>query len=134
MLGDDIADALPELQAEAESRMRDTCVITRPDPFAPENWNPATLQYEPGETTIYEGKCRLRDAGTIDRTANAADQPFTLSQSKLSLPIAGSVNVQKDDKVVIAATVAHPALILWIDARSEQSAATARRFPVRETQ
>ncbi|MEO6158700.1 MAG: DUF6093 family protein, partial [Ilumatobacteraceae bacterium] len=59
MLGDDIAAALPDLQLQAESMMRDTCVIKRPTGgFTEDPDGYSVPAYEP--TPIYTGKCKVQ--------------------------------------------------------------------------
>lgn len=61
MLGDDIAQALPELQAHAESMMRDTCVVERDT--GETTLDPDSLEEVPVFETVYEGKCRVQRPG-----------------------------------------------------------------------
>jgi hypothetical protein len=114
--------------------MRDTCTITRP---GEQVWNPETLQYDEATFVVYTGRCRIKGAGMRDRAMNAADQEFLESQRILSLPIVGSEGVRKDDTVVIDSSESDLALVgvpFTVIARPASSDATARRFPVRETQ
>lgn len=134
MLGDDIADALPELRAQAESRMRDSCTVTRPG--APV-WNPTTLQNDATPVTVYTGKCRVKAAVMRDRTVTVADQALIESQFILSLPIDTSAAVEKDDVVTIDSSATDLATVgrtYRVIAAPAPSDATARRFPIRETQ
>jgi hypothetical protein len=132
-LGADIAAALPELRAAAESMMRATFRITR---AGGETWNPETLQNDSTLTTVYEGPGRLRAINTQDKGGDAADQAFIESQFTLSLPIVGSEGIEKDD---VAECVEDPSdaamtgrrfVVTWPAAQSD---ASARRLPVRET-
>lgn len=133
-LGGDITAALPGLRAQAESMMTATCLITRP---GVQVWNPATMQYESIPVDVYVGRCRLRPTQQIDRGQNAADQAFVESSYTLSLPVAGSEGVQKDDTVEITAYPADAALVgrkYTVVVDVAHSDGTARRLPVREVQ
>jgi hypothetical protein len=141
MLGDDIAAALPELRAQAESRMRDTWVITRP---GAQVWNPATKQYEGSVVTVYDGPGRLRPTALMDHATTAADQEFMESQYVLSLPIGSHPNittgtsgdVRKDNVATCTKSADDPAMVgrkYTIGISAAHSQATARRFPVTET-
>jgi hypothetical protein len=133
-LGDDVAAALLELRGEAESRMRDTCTITRPGAVV---WNATTLQNDVTTVTVYSGPCRVKAAVMRDRVVTVADQSLVESQFILSLPIATSGGVATDDSVTITASAEDPATVgrmYRIIAGPAPSDATARRFPIRETQ
>jgi hypothetical protein len=119
----------------AETLMRDTCTITRP---GEQVWDAPSQDYIPGpEVQVYTGRCKLRMGGTQSLGDKAGDQRFIEQQEILSLPIDTSTGVVKDDKVVITASEDDPGIVgttVWIDARPQRTLATARRFPVRETQ
>ena len=86
MLGDAVAAALPEMQAHAESMMRDECTVRRvtgvsPDPLTGED----RPEYGP---VLYEGKCRLK--GPSSRRQSPAvgdDSTVVLSTFELHLPV-----------------------------------------------
>lgn len=129
-LGADIAHALPELRAGAESTMRASCRITRAGGVV---WNPETLQNESSTVDVYEGPCRLRAAGTQDAAADAADQAFIESRYILSLPVVGSEGVKGGDSVEILTNPSDAALVgrkFNVTSVPAQSDASARRIPV----
>lgn len=133
-LADDIAAALPGLRAEAESRMRDTCTITREGVAT---FNPVTLQNESTPTVVYQGPCRLKDTVVRARDLTVADQGIVEGRYLLSLPVATSGSVRKDDTVTFTDSVTDPALVgrvYTIISGPAYADGTARRFPVRETQ
>ena len=66
MIGDDIAEALPELRAHAESLMTATATVTRDGEPA---WDPETETMIGGAVTVYDGPARLIRAaagGAVD--------------------------------------------------------------------
>lgn len=86
MLGHDIAAALPEMRAHAESRMRRNCVVRRvlsvdADPETGED----VPVYGP---VLYDGPCRLRDrqygSTALDLSGTA---PATRSRLELHIPV-----------------------------------------------
>lgn len=62
MLGDDIADVLPELQAQAESMMRDRCHIKRITGVTPD---PVTGADVETYADVYTGICKVQDSGGL---------------------------------------------------------------------
>jgi hypothetical protein len=135
-LGYDIAAALPGLRAQAESRMVDECVI-HGDPVPV--WNDATLDYDLTPSLVYMGRCRIRLANTAVRVDEQAGQLFAQSDAILSLPFSdtASADVRKGDVVTITASRNDPALEgaeFTIAFVGQQTDATARRFPLEETQ
>lgn len=136
-LGYDIAQALPGLRTQAESRMRDACTIV--DPVGTQVWNPDTLQYDVVPATIYTGKCRVRLAGTQASQGEQAGQLFVEQGATLSLPFSEptSAAVGKDHVVTVTASATDADLVgvkFTVTAAPHQSDATARRFPIEETQ
>lgn len=135
-LGRDIAAALPNLRAQAESRMVDECIING-EPVRV--WNPEKLDYDLTPTVVYTGKCRVRLAGTQATQGEQAGQLFVEQGATLSLPFSEptSADVRKDHVVTITASESDPGLVgakYTIEARLRQTHATARRFPIKETQ
>lgn len=120
----------------AEALMRDACTV-HGDPV--QVWNPTTLQYDEVPTVVYTGKCRVRLAGTQASQGEQAGQLFVEQGATLSLPFseATSADVRKDHVVTITASETDPGLVgakYTIEARLRQTHATARRFPIKETQ
>ena len=130
-LGDAVAAALPELRAEAESMMRDSCVITGPggDPV----WNDTTGQYEtPAGSTVYSGKCRLRMPRTAGTRTEAGDATLAVDDGVLSLPVAGSEDVGSGHVAVVTLGNDPMATItVTVQATHVQTDSTARRLPVK---
>jgi hypothetical protein len=85
----DITADLVEFQAEANSRMRDTCTVTVPssEPGVPD---PVTwLEPASAGTLVYSGPCRLRMGGTVAGSSQAtvAGDRVSTSTPTLSLPV-----------------------------------------------
>ncbi|ANJ26816.1 DUF6093 family protein [Agromyces aureus] len=122
---------------EAESEMRDKCIIV--DPAGSKTWNAATLQYDVTPLTIYTGKCKVRFGKVGVRQGEQAGQIFIDQDATLSLPMTapGSAGVRKDHVATITESATDDALVgvvLKVGAARRQSNATSRRFPVEETQ
>jgi len=100
MLGDDIAAALPELRAHAESLMRDRCVITDPT-TAERAWDAATGTYGPASpVTVYAGQCRVQRGlgGTSDAQAGGAT--WGVNAVSVQLPITPESSMVRRGHVV----------------------------------
>jgi len=132
MLGDDIAAALPELRAAAESLMVDTCRVTT---LSAPVWDGPSGEYLPGTTaTIYEGKCRLRRPVAAPQATDAGETTWAVDVLVLSLPILGSESVADGHDVEILTSAHDPAtvgLTLKVQGGHWQTHSTARRFPVK---
>lgn len=99
-LGSDIAAALPEIRAHAESLMQDTCVITDPVGGA---WDEETGSGSSGETPtpVYAGPCRVRMPSAGSGKADAGETAWPQADLVVSLPISGSSAVKVGDIVQI---------------------------------
>lgn len=128
-LGAAIAGALPRLQAEAESMMTDSCVITRPgEPV----FNDTTGQYTtPAGPTVYSGKCRIRvrSLGFLrDRQAEVGEMEATMWPYIVSVPLsAGDIRVQ-DLVTVTAADALLEGVTLRVKIASAGTSTTARKL------
>lgn len=136
-LGSDLAAALPELQAHAESRMTDTVRITRGGSIPV--FDAETGTYTPGATTIYEGPCRLKLSSTVVSDVDAQGQLLAAQGPTLSLPMLtpGTVGtsgaVRPGDSAVILTSAHDPSAVgvtMTVEGRFIQTDATARRLPV----
>ena len=130
-LGDDIAAALPDLRAHAESLMWDSCVITG-DGGAPV-WNDETGTYDsPAGSTIYSGKCRLRMPRAAGNRVDSGEASWAVDDGVLSLPVDGSQAVTAGPVAVV--TLGLDPLVsvtVTVQATHAQTASTARRLPVK---
>lgn len=128
-LGEAIASALPRLQAEAESMMTDSCVITRP---GTKTFDDTTGNYTPGtDATVYTGKCRIRtrSLGFLrDRQTETGEELATIWPYIVAIP-AGAGDIQVLDEVTV--TSADPILdgiTLRVRIASAGTSTTARRL------
>ena len=84
MLGDDIARALPELRAHAESMMRTPCVARPVVAVTSDDVGDDLIEYGP---VVYSGLCRLRNRGgaaTVD--AQSADSTRVVDRIEWHIP------------------------------------------------
>lgn len=129
MLGDDIAAALPELRAQAESMMTDSCVITGAggEPV----WDDGLGQYvTPAGSTVYSGKCRLRMPRASGTRTEAGNASWAVDDAILSLPVDGSEAVASGMAAVVALGNDPTASVaLTVQAGHFQTHSTARRLP-----
>lgn len=144
MLGDDIAQALPYLRAQAESLMIDTCIITRPGAGKGE-FNEATGKYDaPARVTIYgpgiephHGKCQLvvQSATNSASPSNSGDRTAIVQGDVLKLPVIGTGDVSNGDVAKMVTSPTDPSLVdreFTVTGRHAMTNATARRLPVKE--
>jgi hypothetical protein len=103
MLGDAIAAALPEMRAEAESLMVDSCTITR-------GGSATTIDEDTGvvgsgsATTVYFGKCRLQTRNVQPNTTAAGETEYSLLAYVLQVPMS-VVGVAIGDVVTVTGTL-----------------------------
>ena len=128
-LGYDIAQALPGLRAEAESRMTDSCAVTRPGPPV---WNEATGEYTSTVVSVYSGKCRVKSPSMAGRDVDAGSRLVVVSQTEVHLPLS-AVGVRAGDVVKVTACPTRPDQVgreFVLDAPFDGSQTTALRFRV----
>ena len=99
MLGDDIAAALPELRAQAESMMADTVLVERATGTTPD---PVTLEDVTTWATVHEGVARVQRPGTQPAETVAGEIEFGVSTVLIQLPLS-AVGVKRDDRVTVTA-------------------------------
>lgn len=124
----DLTADLLVLQAEAESRMVDTCVATvtaagSGEPVLDESGWPTT----PAGTVVYAGKCRIRMGGTVSGSSSrevAEDRVF-MSQPVLSVPVSAPT-IPVGAVVVLGST----GLRMRVVGRVLNTQATAQRVTV----
>ena len=137
MLADDIAWALPQLRAEAERNMTDTCTITRAG-VGKGPWNDATGQYDtPARVTIYTGKCRVQIKSVVASSSrqDAGERAGIAQELELQLPVVGTEGVAIHDVATVTGASLDASLVgrmFTVTARHEKSQATARRLRVIE--
>lgn len=89
VIGDTIAGVLPELQAQAESLMRDVCEIR--EPGTREFDRNAEVEVRVIGSLIYSGKCRWRREKQQARVEASAEQQVTTVSGIVSVPVHVSV-------------------------------------------
>ena len=96
MLVDDIAHALPELRAQAESLMTSTCTIREKASGEPVTGPDGEVTFPPGPV-VYSGKCRVRPAGGQSGTVDVGGAELFTFDYLVSLPFDadGSANVRE---------------------------------------
>ena len=104
MIADDIAEVLPELQAEAESLMRDSCTITRTDPDAPWVRGEDGIEQPPEPTVVYTGRCKLQSFVPHESTPDVGGATVTVQRTMLHIPVS-SPPVKPGDEVVVTASI-----------------------------
>ena len=124
-----LTDALPELRAMAESRMRATCTIVRDDPESDpvvDDDGAVTVPTVP----VYAGKCRIRFPGMASgRIADASGATVVTTRPVVSVPV--GTDVQVGDVVTITADLDNAHVVgrrYRVEATDEQSQATAQRL------
>lgn len=137
MLGDDIARALPELRAHAESMMRDTCTVERHTGNG-RVWDELTGTYsDPEPVTIYSGRCRVRARDAQDQSLTVGEAAWSVTDVVVSLPL--SAPAPPVDAVVTITTIgplSDPSLLgsrfSVAGSLSKSSLPTARRLHCKE--
>lgn len=111
--------------------MLDTATVTRP---GTPTTDPDTGVVTPTSTTIYNGKCRIRQAVVMDRPLESGQAQRYVQHSILSVPI-GSPALLTDDVLTITASALTAILVgrTWhVRGLSADTDATAARYEVIE--
>lgn len=108
-----IGGALGMGRRMAESRMTDTCTITR---AGSPTWDESKGEYTSTAVSVYSGPCRVKHPSTVARDVDAGSQLLAVTQLELHLPVS-AVGVRADDLVTITGS----------ETRAEQS---GRKFTV----
>lgn len=102
-LGDAVTLALPELRAQAESMMVDTCVIKRPTGTASGSLGEDVTTY--ADPAVYSGPCKVQDRDISPTDAESGSRTADVLRSELHLPVsagpfaAGDVVFMDDEPV-----------------------------------
>jgi hypothetical protein len=107
MLGDDINSALPELRAQAESRMTETVVVGLYEDGTDPDTGDATRALV---TERYQGKGRIRWASRDVTSHDGPGAPVTVQEPYLSVPH-GTVRLPVGDEVHVPASESEPLFI-----------------------
>lgn len=130
-LGDDVVAVLPLLRAEAESLMRDRCVIERPGALVTD---PETGDVTPSMTEVYSGKCKIQSKDSATATPDAAEASFVVVSRQVHIP-AGAADVRNNDVVTVTASVLNPFGVgrrYRVEGFTPDTFDTAARIPVKE--
>lgn len=108
MIHDDIAAALPELRAHAESLMVDSCTIARRrldesgEPVR--EMDPVTLELTDVWDEVYAGRCRVQRPGAVmvgsEPDVGGAEYSVEVVHVQVPLSVLG---VKADDRVTVTA-------------------------------
>lgn len=131
-LGYDIAQALPGLRAEAESRMDDLIKVTR---GVEKVWDEDSGQWETTEAVVYEGKARVKRPNDMSIDAEAGSQLITVGRPQVHVPV-GSPVFAPNDQIEIMACLSRPDQVgrkFVVAAPFDGSQTTAVRYRVEVT-
>lgn len=107
MIGADVAAALPELRAQAESRMSETVVAGwLVDGTDPNSGEPTQVVQAPA----YEGPGRIRWASSTVSDAQGSGEPISVQEPVLSIPV-GSPRLLDGMAVVVSASTVDGLLV-----------------------
>lgn len=132
MLADDIAAVLPELRAQAESRMRETVRVRRPIGWEPD---PETGNDVPAYDDVdpYVGRARLKPPSVVKAlTPDSAGSAVTVQPAELHIP-EDSPALLPGDRVEFAVDTHTPrlrGLVYRVESAQVASDTTAQRVPV----
>lgn len=135
MIGDDLAAALPELRAQAESMMRDTVKVERDTGEV--DTDPDTLEETPIFATVHEGPGRVQRSGQLSpRETVAGEVEFGVNALMVQLPLS-AMGIRKGDRVTVTAigAVSDPdllGLVATVQATLTKSHATKRTLVCEE--
>ena len=134
-LGDDIAAALPELRAHAESLMTDWVLVERAT--GTQSMDPDTLEMVDDYATVHEGKGRVQRSGQLSPHESVAGEiEFGINALMVQLPLSAS-GIKKGDRVTVTAvgTVSDPdmvGLVATVQANLTKTHATKRTLVCEE--
>lgn len=133
MIADDIAAALPELQAQAESLMVDEALITRTGT----EWtvDPITgRDVPPGTVEVYAGKAKVQSWQPYEQTPDVGGQTLTRQRYYVHVPVsAGPFEI--GDLIEITAATNQPSTLgrkFRVAGLHEKTWQTAQRLIVDE--
>lgn len=98
-LGYDIAQALPGLRTEAESRMDDRIKATR---VGEKVWDEDNGDWVTSEVVIYEGKARIKRPNDLSTDAESGSQLIAVGRLQVHVPV-GSSPFGPDDLIEVTA-------------------------------
>lgn len=126
------ASVLARGRTEAEAGMADACTVEH---HTGQTTDDLTGQVTDTWTTVYTGKCRIQQSIAMGQRTDAGEVSVVVLRLELQLPVAGSENVARGDRVTITAAVGDAALPgrrFTIRDLHHKSEATARRMTIEE--
>ena len=133
MIGDTIAEAMPELQSEAESQMVTPCRVGRPSTTSadPETGADVHIAGDP----VFAGGCKIQTRQTQPRDAESGQGTVSLQSLEVHLPV-DSGPYRVGDVVDILDRPDSPAAVVVrqfrIEGTHRKTWQTAQRLPVVE--
>lgn len=122
MLGDDLAAILPELRAQAVSRMRTPCLVRRPGGTTADPETGADVSvYDP----VWSGFCRIGQQSITARAGESAEATVLTQQLQIHIPV-GVGPVRSGDEVLADGRA------FRVDGTHDKDQQTAQRLPVTE--
>lgn len=97
MAGIDPGSVAAAGQEAAEELMKDACRIERTGPVQTSQDGTDTKPSVP----LYDGKCRVKPAGTRASAVNSGTSPTEVWQYKVSIPYAAGAGIRSGDLVVV---------------------------------
>ena len=131
MIAHEIADALPEMQAEAESLMTSMARITRFDPDADPEWDEESGEYGDADAVVYEGRCKVQTFQAFEAEPEAGGAQRVVQRYYLHVPVSAGVFLPGDRAEITASS--NPNLIgnvYVVAAAHEKDWQTAQRLLV----
>lgn len=128
-VGTDIDAALPQLRAEAESRMRETVQVGRFADGVDEATGDPTWELK---TERYTGKARIRWGSREVTNANAPSMPITVQEPYMSVPFGSPL--LRDSEVLVTGSE-DPVLVgrrFRVQGYPIAGQVTAHRYPLEE--
>ena len=125
------ASVLARGRAAAEARMVDTCTARR---VTGETVDDNTGDVTPTLTSVYAGRCRMKQPNASATAAEVGEAAVLLQQPEVHLPMSAAV-LRPGDEITLTASVHDPGSVgrvFIVRAVPAQSAATARRYGVTE--
>lgn len=102
MIGESLARRLPRMQAQAESRMLDTCTVQR---VTGVTTDPLTGLDTPTYSPVYSGLCEFKTAAFVALSEESASSQVTVQTDTLKVPTTAPALLPGDLVTFSAATL-----------------------------
>jgi len=127
----DILAALPELMAQAESLMVDTCRITSGGEVVTD---PDTGEVTRERTAVYEGRCKVQSRASVAATPEAGGASFTVVSREVHIP-ANAAEIRDGYEVEVTGSLLNSftvGKVYRVEGFTPDTFDTAFRLPVKE--